>query len=59
MFFLSFSGHSKDNFADHYYEGYNIYLHDKGQFWPNKAMDKFGQTKALMIPPNTEQEIDK
>jgi hypothetical protein len=53
------SGHSKDNFAEHYYEGYNIYLHDKGQFWPNNAMDKLGQTKALMIPPNTEQEIDK
>ena len=38
------------------YEGYIIYLHEKGQFWLNSNMEKLGQTKELYVPHNTEQE---
>ena len=39
-----------------YYLGYDIYLHEKGQFWPSLEMGRLGQTKALFLEPHTEQE---
>ena len=31
-------------------QGYNIYLHDKGQFWPGLEMDRTGLSKQLFVP---------
>ena len=48
-------GDVKHDLVDHYYEGYRVYLHEKGQFWPSDKMEKLGQTEGLFIPLNTEQ----
>ena len=33
--------------------GFNIYLHDKGQFWPGLEMARIGLSKELFLPKNT------
>ena len=40
------------------YEGYDIYLHETGQFWMKSHMEKLGQTKPMFIPANMEKEKD-
>jgi hypothetical protein len=30
--------------------GYNVYLHDKGQFWPGLEMDRTGLSHQLFLP---------
>ena len=45
--------HSRENDQ---YDGYNIYIHDRDQFWTGSEMDILGQTHAMFVPPNTELE---
>ena len=49
-------GDFEDNFVNEYFDGFVIYLHEKGQFWLSSPMEKLGQPKELYIPRNTEQE---
>ena len=35
-------------------KGFEIYLHEKDQFWPGMEMEHIGQTKSLYIPTKTE-----
>ena len=35
-------------------KGFNVYLHEKDQFWPGKDMEYIGQAKSIFIPTNTE-----
>ena len=36
-------GHLKENADSTYFIGYQIYLHEKGQFWPRPGMEMIGQ----------------
>ena len=51
-----FEGDIKHTFVNDNYEGFKIYLHEKGQFWLSSPLEKLGQSKGLFIPLNTEQE---
>ena len=35
-------------------KGFDIYLHEKDQFWPGRDMEYIGQAKPIFIPTNTE-----
>ena len=49
-------GRAEENFNEHNYEAYAIYLHEKGHFWPNSnMMKKLGQTSAIVVKPHSEQ----
>ena len=41
------------SYDEDYTKGFNIYLHEKGQFWPGLEMDRIGQ-KKIQIPINAE-----
>ena len=36
-------------FADHT-KGFEIYLHEEGEFWPGMEMENIGQTKSIYVP---------
>ena len=36
--------------------GFNIYLHDKGQFWPGLEMGRIGLSDQMFLPENYEWE---
>ena len=36
---------------------YDIFIHEKNQFWPRSDMQSFGQPKAVTIKQNDEVEI--
>ena len=36
---------------------YDIFLHEKGQFWPRRDMEIFGLSNAVQVRPNEEVEI--
>jgi len=55
--FVALLGGVDNDVTNGYYDGFYVYLHEKGQFWPSaSAMEKLGQPKSLFIPRNTEQE---
>ena len=35
-------------------KGFNVYLHEKDQFWPGRDMEYIGQAKPIFIPTSTE-----
>ena len=39
------------------YKDYDIFLHEKGQFWPRSDMFTFGQSNAINLDENIEMEI--
>ena len=41
---------------DEFYLGYNIYLHEAGQFWPSDDLQLVGQTQALHLAPGRQWE---
>ena len=43
-------------YADGNFHKYDIFIHDKGQFWPRLNMLSFGQTDAVTI--DKDEEID-
>ena len=49
-------GDAIHNQRDHWYKGYNLYLHEDGQFWLGSDMRMIGQTEALTIQPSEEHE---
>lgn len=50
-------GDKEKNFAiERVFMGFNIYLHDKGQFWPGLEMARIGLSKELFLPKNTQFE---
>ena len=36
------------------FKGFNIYLHDRGQFWPGLEMGRIGMSTALYLKKNME-----
>ena len=55
MSIACFSGEVLDDYEHNYFEGYSIYLHEKGHFWPSTEMGRLGQIKAASLMPKTEQ----
>ena len=49
-FMISYLAHASNN-------DYDIFLHDKGQFWPRSGMTTFGQPNSISIMSNTELNI--
>ena len=43
-------------FAPMRFLGFNIYLHDKGQFWPGLEMGRIGLSDQMFLPKNIEWE---
>ena len=39
------------------YQSYDIFIHEKGQFWPRSDMNSFGQTDVVTVTPGTEIEL--
>ena len=53
---------SKDDWYDHYggndeYDDYDIFLHEKGQFWPRTNMMSFGQPDSIQLKRGKELQI--
>ena len=49
-----YSGSLNTSYTNDYTRGFEIYLHEKGQFWPGLEMERIGQTKSLFLPIKTE-----
>ena len=47
-------GSAKQSYFKDRTKGFDIYLHEKGQFWPGFEMEAIGQTKVIHIPTKTE-----
>ena len=39
------------------YKDYDIFIHEKDQFWPRSDMFSYGQPEAVELPPDTELDI--
>ena len=53
---VMFLGNKKD--SPKYLEGYDIYLHEKGQFWPKEGMEKIGQSDVFHLKHDHELKAD-
>ena len=43
-------GRDKDlNYKDDFTEGFKIFLHERGQFWPGMEMERSGQTGEILV----------
>ena len=42
------SGPLNTSYQNDYTKGYDVYLHEKDQFWPGLEMDQIGQTKVVI-----------
>ena len=51
---LSFSGMVNQSYEIDHTKGFNVYLHEKDQFWPGRDMEYIGQAKPIFIPTSTE-----
>ena len=40
------------------YQSYDIFIHEKGQFWPRSDMNSYGQTDVVTVSPHTELELE-
>ena len=47
-------GNIGDNFEDDWAEGYKIYLHEKGQFWPGLEKEFLGLDNSIFLKLNKE-----
>ena len=47
-------GFANQTYAKDHTKGFQIFLHEKGQFWPGLEMERIGQTKSIYIPTKTE-----
>ena len=41
-------------YSDDHTKGYEVYLHERDQFWPGIEMERIGQTNKMYIPLKTE-----
>ena len=48
------SGTLNSSLANDFTSRFELYLHEKGQFWPGLEMERIGQTKSISIPLRTE-----
>ena len=39
------------------YKDYDLFLHERDQFWPRSDMFSFGQSEPVVLPPGTELEV--
>ena len=49
-------GQLNDTKEEHQLYGYDIFLHEKGQFWPGLEMERTGLSEIIVISNNMEQE---
>ena len=40
-----------------YYNSWDVFIHEKGQFWPRPDLFSFGQTEVVTVEPQEELEI--
>ena len=40
------------------FQSYDIFLHEKGQFWPRSDMNSFGQAEVVTLSPNIEIQLE-
>jgi len=43
-------------FGGYYLQGFDVYLHQKGQFWPRADMAALGQSEKIILEKDTEME---
>ena len=51
------TGHINTSYAHDYTKGFEIFLHEKGQFWPGLEMERIGQSKAIYVKTDTEVRV--
>ena len=49
-------GSSQNTFTNDLLVGYNIYLHEAGQFWPGIETERIGQSELLLLETNRQWE---
>ena len=50
FYFCVLAGRDKDlNYKDDFTEGFKIFLHERGQFWPGMEMERSGQTGEILV----------
>ena len=47
--FYALLGNLKKEIDPKLFNGFNIFLHDKGQFWPAKDLQRIGMSKVLYL----------
>ena len=49
-----FLGYPNTSYNTNYTKGFEIFLHESGQFWPGMEMERIGQTKSIYVNTNSE-----